>query len=38
MDQEQQDIQYEAPFVEDLETAEGPSTVAAGTKQISGPV
>jgi hypothetical protein len=32
MDQhEPQDTQYEAPAVEDLDVAEGPSSVAAGT-------
>ena len=30
MDQHEQDTQYEAPVVEDLDTTETPSTVAAG--------
>jgi hypothetical protein len=38
MDQyEQQDAQYEAPVVEDVAVAEGPSSVAAGTT-VSTPV
>jgi hypothetical protein len=31
MDQPEQDTQYEAPVVEDVNTAEGPSSVSAGT-------
>jgi hypothetical protein len=30
MDQHEQDPQYEAPTVEDMEVAEGPASVAAG--------
>jgi hypothetical protein len=33
MDQHEQDTQYEAPVVEDVDVAEGPSSVAAGGTQ-----
>jgi hypothetical protein len=33
MDQHEQDTQYEAPVVEDVDVAEGPATVAAGVPQ-----
>jgi hypothetical protein len=33
MDQHEQDTQYEAPVVEDVDVAQGPTSVAAGTQQ-----
>jgi hypothetical protein len=33
MDQHEQDTQYEAPVVEDVDVAEGPASVAAGNPQ-----
>jgi len=37
MDQHTEDTQYEAPVVEDIPVAEGPSSVAAGNVTIVNP-
>ena len=37
MDERKQDTQYEAPLVEDIPVAEGPSSVAAGNVTVVNP-